>query len=82
MSRNDNIEIEELGTQVPEESLEDTFKLIEDVIDKLEDPDIAIEDAFKEYESGMKLLKGCNDKLDRIEKKVLAVSENGELNEF
>lgn len=82
MSRNENVEIEELGTQIPEDSLEDTFKMIEDLIEKLEDPGIAIEDAFKEYESGMKLLKGCNEKLDLIEKKVMAVGADGELHEF
>lgn len=82
MSRNENMEIEELGVKIPEESLEDTFRLIEDVITKMEDPDIAIEDAFTEYESGMKLLKKCNDKLDLIEKKVMAVGNDGELHEF
>ena len=82
MIQNDNIEIEELGTGSKEKSLEDMFEAIEDVIVKLEDPDVPIEDAFAEYENGMKILKECNDKLDRIEKKVLVLSENGELNEF
>ena len=82
MSRNETVEIEELGTHIPENTLEEDFKLIEDVIEKLEDPDVAIEDAFKEYESGMKLLKKCNDRLDLIEKKVMAVGADGELHEF
>ena len=82
MIRNDNIEIEEIGEGAKERSLEEMFGEIEDVIEKLEDPDVPIEDAFIRYEKGMKILKECNDKLDRIEKKVLVLSENGELNEF
>ena len=82
MIRNDNIEIEEIGEGTKERSLEEMFGEIEDVIEKLEDPDVPIEDAFIRYENGMKILKECNDKLDRIEKKVLVLSENGELNEF
>ena len=82
MIRNDNIEIEELGEGIKEKSLEEMFESIEGVIGKLEDPDVPIEDAFAQYENGMKILKECNDKLDRIEKKVLVLSDNGELNEF
>ena len=82
MSKNDNITIEELGEGTKTVSLEEMFEKIEDVIARLEDPDVPVEDAFTEYEAGMKLLKECNDKLDRIEKKVLALSGDGELNEF
>lgn len=63
-------------------SLEEMFEQIKSIIEEISDPDIAIEDAFSKYESGMKLLKGANDKIDTIEKKVLALGENGELNEF
>ena len=63
-------------------SLEEMFEQIESIIEELEDPSIAIEDAFAKYENGMMLLKGCNDKIDMIEKKVLAISDGGELNEF
>ncbi len=82
MVRNENIEIEELDQTEPEETLEDMFGRIEEIIGSLEDPDIAIEDAFVRYESGMKLLKNCNERIDRIEKKVLAVGGDGELHEL
>jgi len=63
-------------------SLEEMFGQIETIIEDLEAPSIAIEDAFEKYESGIKLLKSCNDKIDMIEKKVLAISDNGEVDEF
>lgn len=65
-----------------EESLEMMFEQIEKIVETLEKPDIAIQDAFANYEKGMELLKNCNEKIDTIEKKVLEISDNGELNEF
>ena len=44
--------------------------------------DITLEDSFKEYKQGMEILKYCSDKIDRVEKKVLKIEGNGELNEF
>lgn len=63
-------------------SLEEMFGQIENIISELENPEIDIEDAFSKYENGMKILKECNSKIDTIEKKVLVISGNGELDEF
>ena len=48
----------------------------------MQDNEISLEDAFLEYEHGMKLLKQCNEAIDRVEKQVLKISESGELCEF
>lgn len=63
-------------------SLEEMFGQIEGLIKELGDPEIAIEEAFEKYQNGMNLLKGCSDKIDAIEKKVLKITEDGELDEF
>lgn len=63
-------------------SLEQAFEQLEDVIERMQDNEISLEDAFSEYERGMKLLKQCNDTIDRVEKQVLKISESGELCEF
>ena len=62
--------------------LEQAFEQLEDVIERLQDNEISLEDAFSEYEHGMKLLKQCNEAIDRVEKQVLKISESGELCEF
>lgn len=66
----------------PAFSLEQAFEQLEDVIGSLQDNGISLEDAFSEYERGMKLLKQCNEAIDRVEKQVLMISESGELCEF
>ncbi len=63
-------------------SLEENFSLLEQVIQRLEDEDIALEDAFSAYSEGMRILKECNEQIDKVEKKVLKLTEDGELQEL
>lgn len=65
-----------------EKSIESIFEELEEKVSLLESRDITLEDAFKTYAEGMKLLKTCNDKLDKVEKKVMAMNEEGSLSEF
>lgn len=44
------------------------------IIGKLEKGDGSLEDAFADYEEGMKLVKSCNEKIETIEKKILVLS--------
>lgn len=63
-------------------SLEEAFEQIEEVISCLEDEEITLEQSFREYNKGMKLLHYCNETIDRVEKKVLQINEDGGLDEF
>ena len=63
-------------------TIEETFAKIEETIEKLEQDDIALEDAFAAYSEGMKLLKDCNDQIDKVEKKVLKLAADGNLTEM
>lgn len=57
-------------------NIEETFKTLDDILNKLEDKDTSLEDAFKEYEKGMKLVKECNDSLDKVEKKIQLIRDD------
>lgn len=63
-------------------TIEETFAKIEETIEKLEQDDIALEDAFATYSEGMKLLKDCNDQIDKVEKKVMKLATDGNLTEM
>ncbi len=63
-------------------TLEEDFQRLEEVIGSMEEDDISLEDSFKLYEEGVKLLSGCNSKIDTIEKKVAILSGDGELTDF
>lgn len=62
-------------------TIEEGIKEIEEILEKMEDG-IALEESFKLYEKGINLLKGVNEQIDAVEKKVLKLSEMGELEEF
>jgi len=64
------------------ENLEEMFKDLEELIGKMENEEITLEQTFDLYNNGMELLKKCNLSIDEIEKKVLVLDENGETDEF
>lgn len=68
--------------QEKELSLEEAFEQIEEVIARLEKEEITLEESFQEYNRGMQLLKHCNEAIDKVEKKVLQINEEGGLDEF
>lgn len=63
-------------------TLEENFVKIEEVIEKLESEDISLEEAFAAYSEGMKLLQTCNEQIDKVEKKVMKLTEAGDLTEM
>ena len=63
-------------------SLEESFEQLDELLEKLEDRDTALEEAFALYQKGMNLLRLCNDKIDTVEKKILIMNEEGGLDEF
>jgi len=65
-----------------ERTLQDMLKNLDDAIRQLESEDISLEDSFLVYEQGMKLIKECNEKIDRVEKKVLELNAEGTLQEM
>lgn len=65
-----------------EQSLEEVFEQLDEVLEKLEGETVSLEESFQLYHKGMDLLKICNDKIDTVEKKMMVLDENGEQHEF
>ena len=64
------------------ENLEEMFKDLEELIGKMENEEITLEQTFDLYNNGMELLKKCNLSIYEVEKKVLVLDENVETDEF
>ncbi len=62
-------------------SLEEAFTKIEENLTAMESGDISLEDSFKLYEEGLQLVKSCNDKIDRVEKQMITLSEQMNIEE-
>lgn len=55
-------------------SIEDVFEELDANIARLENPDMTLEESFKLYNDSMKLLKYCNDSIDKVEKKIIEMN--------
>ena len=56
-------------------TIEETFDQLEEVLKQMEAKEISLEESFACYERGMKLVKACNDKLDKVEKQIIVRRE-------
>lgn len=62
------------GNELDAMTIEETFAALDDLIDRLENGRGSLEDAFRNYETGMKLIKSCNEKIEKIEKQILVLN--------
>ena len=60
-----------------DQSIEETFAQLDELLEKLEASDTSLEESFACYEAGMKLVKACSDKIDKVEKQML-ILQGGE----
>ena len=79
----------EVGPQIAEESgqeeafsLEKALEQLDGMIEKLSDREVPLEETFETYKAGMELLKKCEAQVDLIEKKVMVLNEEGDMDEL
>lgn len=65
-----------------EQTLEMAFEELDGVLEALDGEDVSLEESFSLYHKGMQLLKVCNDKIDKVEKKIRILDEDGEEHDF
>lgn len=56
-------------------SIETAFEELEEIITAMESPQTSLEESFKLFNAGMKLVGYCNSSLDKVEKKLIQVGE-------
>jgi len=62
---------------------EDAISELEDIVSKLENGELSLEESIEYFQKGIELSKYCSKKLDEVEKKISILTENeqGELKE-
>ncbi|WP_443770530.1 exodeoxyribonuclease VII small subunit [Anaerostipes sp.] len=58
------------------------FDKLDQILEKLASDDIRLSDAVKLYTEGVEVVKKCKDSLDKVEKELIILDENGEEYEF
>ena len=56
-----------------DKSIEEIFEELDQIMEKMEAPDTSLEDSFTFYEAGMKLIRACGEKIDKVEKKIMVL---------
>lgn len=57
-------------------TIEQAFKEIEDILHKMQDPGVTLEESFENYNKGLELVKYCNESITQIEQKISILEEN------
>ena len=60
-------------------TLEESFAELDVIISEMQDGGLTLEETFAKYNKGMKLIKTCNDAIDKVEKKLIVLSEDREI---
>ncbi len=63
-------------------NIEQQFEELEAILKKMDDPSLSLEESFEEYKKGLELLKMAGETIDRVEKKVLVLKEEGGFDEL
>lgn len=63
-------------------SLEEHFDSIEEIIEAMETGDVTLDQSFELYKNGLEEIRAANAILDNMEKAMLKLNENDELEEF
>lgn len=61
-----------------EPGFEESLQRLEEIVERLEDDDLELEQSLALFEEGVKLASACNLRLDEAEKKVALLLKNNE----
>lgn len=61
-----------------EPGFEESLQRLEEIVGRLEDDDLELEQSLALFEEGVKLAAACNQRLDEAEKKVALLLKNNE----
>lgn len=57
--------------------LEDMMEALEECVSKMENGDLSLEESFEVFKEGMNIVKKCNDSIDKVEKEVVKLMDDG-----
>lgn len=63
-------------------NIDQGFEQLDEILEKLGSQDVKLSDAVKLYSEGVTVVKKCKDSLDKVEKELIILDENGDENEL
>ncbi|MGA2916190.1 MAG: exodeoxyribonuclease VII small subunit [Sedimentisphaerales bacterium] len=71
-------EKKENNSDISKLSFEQAIKKLTDIVSKIEDGQVSLEQSLTQYEQGMELIKHCRAILQKAEKKIEEISQEKE----
>lgn len=62
-------------TNLEEMTLEEAFEQLDELIDRMEESDLPLEESFQLYKKGVSLVEVCNKKIEKVECDIRKVTE-------
>ena len=56
-------------------TIEETFEKIEELMEKMQDDKITLEESLNLYKKGTEMLKSCSDKIEHVEQQLQIISK-------
>lgn len=63
-------------------TLEEHFAHLEQIVARMEDADVSLDEAFELYKKGLDEVKSANDMVQGMENAMLVLNSDGQLEEF
>lgn len=70
------------GDEAEQLTIEEAFAQLEQLVARLETGETSLEQSFELYQQGMKLVRLCGQKIDRVEKQLIMAGESEENDGF
>ena len=58
-------------------TIEESFGRLDEILDKMEDQETGLEESFRLYEEGLRLIRRAEGAIDRVEKKIRILNGEG-----
>lgn len=70
------------GQETEQLTIEEAFARLEQLVARLEAGETSLEQSFELYQQGMKLVRLCGQKIDKVEKQLIVAGESEEIDGF
>ena len=61
-----------------QDQLENSFKRLDEIIEQMEQGELSLEESFKLDKEGVALVSSCNESIDKVEKEIKVIEDDGE----
>ncbi len=59
-------------------NIEDNFKELDEILEKMQDEDVSLDESFEMYKKGIEIVKDSNEQIEQIEKQIEVLEEESD----